>query len=295
MAMGRSLRAAVNSPRSTRITSCPLEWLASTSAPKPSGTSNVALVPAVLPFVEDVLARCCAAEVGPEAQAALEQLDVDVVGLDGGHRSDDDEGLGCQVGVDRDPLRLHLVLDDDGRVHDLSVRRCGHGLTVSLWVRACSGHSQAGAGPHQVEAVVIDGEVELAGDLAQHAVEVAFDLGVEGEVGHVAAGRTDEVVVMFGEVLGQLVAGEVVVGDDAMDDGGLFEHGEVPVGARLREVVGELEHLGDGQWTIGGVEDVDQGTAATRVALAELAEPGVGDVVQIGGHHEHPIDRTENE
>ena len=45
------------------------------------------------------------------------------------------------------------------------------------------------------------------------------------------------VVVVAGEVLGELEARVLVVGDDAMDDARLLEHDEVPVDAALREAV----------------------------------------------------------
>ena len=46
------------------------------------------------------------------------------------------------------------------------------------------------------------------------------------EVDDGTAAGADHVVVVLGEVLGQLVAGEVVVGDDAVDDVGLLEESD---------------------------------------------------------------------
>ena len=40
---------------------------------------------------------------------------------------------------------------------------------------------------------------------------------------------------MLGQHLGELVAGEVLVGDDPANGAGLFEDGEVPVHGALRE------------------------------------------------------------
>jgi hypothetical protein len=42
-------------------------------------------------------------------------------------------------------------------------------------------------------------------------------------------------VVVFGEVLGQLVAGELTVGHDAVHQPGLLEHDDVAVDGALRQ------------------------------------------------------------
>ena len=52
-------------------------------------------------------------------------------------------------------------------------------------------------------------------------------------------------VVVTGEVLGELPARELVGADDAVDDPGLLEHDEVPVGRALREPGPVVEDLGD--------------------------------------------------
>ena len=46
----------------------------------------------------------------------------------------------------------------------------------------------------------------------------------------------DQVVVVLGEVLGQLVAGPLVGGDDLLDDAGPLEHRQVAVDGALGEV-----------------------------------------------------------
>ena len=54
-------------------------------------------------------------------------------------------------------------------------------------------------------------------------------------------------VVVSGEVFGELPAGEVVGADDAVHDAGLFEHDEVAVDGALRELGPLVEDLGDGE------------------------------------------------
>ena len=109
---------------------------------------------------------------------------------------------------------------------------------------------------------------------------VAGDL----EVGDVAAGRADEVVVVVGEVLGQLVAGELVGGHDAVDDAGPLEHGEVPVGGALGQARLALEELRDRQGLVDVDEQVHQRPALRRVALAVVPQPARRGGVEVVGH-----------
>ena len=58
----------------------------------------------------------------------------------------------------------------------------------------------------------------------------ALDLGLDRDVVDPAAAATDEVVVVVaGDVLGQLEPGDVVRTGQSSHDTGLFEHREVPV------------------------------------------------------------------
>ena len=104
------------------------------------------------------------------------------------------------------------------------------------------------------------------------------------EVGHVAAGRADQVVVVVREVLGQLVASELVRRHDPMHHAGPLEHGEVPIGGALGQTRMALEELRDGEGLVDGLEQVDQRAALRRVALAVVAQPACRGRVEIQGH-----------
>ena len=68
------------------------------------------------------------------------------------------------------------------------------------------------------------------------------DAGTSSTRPHV---RADEVVVVTGEILGELPARELVGADDAVHDAGFLEHHEVAVHRALREVGALVEDLGD--------------------------------------------------
>gem|GEM_PF-912686 len=96
--------------------------------------------------------------------------------------------------------------------------------------------------------------------------------------GHVfdqPAARADQMVVMAGELFGQLVAGVVIVGDDAPHDPGTLEHYEVAVGGALCQPDPLPEDLGNGERSVGSREDLDEhGTVGCQSGPARAELPG---------------------
>ncbi len=84
--------------------------------------------------------------------------------------------------------------------------------------------------------MVLREEPGAQGDLLRGTVYRAFETGRCGNVFDRAAFDADEVVVVPGEIFGQLVAGELVVGDDPPDGPGRFENDQVAV----RRALGQL-------------------------------------------------------
>ena len=74
-----------------------------------------------------------------------------------------------------------------------------------------------GAAAEQVESVVVGREARGTGHLLHEGLERAFEPIGRREVGHRTAGGADQVVmVVVGEVFGQLEAGELVGSGDAV-------------------------------------------------------------------------------
>jgi hypothetical protein len=126
--------------------------------------------------------------------------------------------------------------------------------------------------------VGVDVEPDPFGRSPKGPIEAGFGPGIEGEIGHVTTVRADQVVVVLGEVLGQLVAGEVVAGDDAGHGADFFQYGQVAVDAGLRKSAIGVQNLGDGERTTTSLENSDQPAATAGVSLVGLAEQG-GDLV----------------
>ena len=75
----------------------------------------------------------------------------------------------------------------------------------------------------------------LAGGRGQHSLQLLLEICREGEVSHLTTRRANEVVMMAGEVLGELVPRVIAASHDSRDGAHLLQNGEVPVRTRLGE------------------------------------------------------------
>jgi len=95
--------------------------------------------------------------------------------------------------------------------------------------------------------MVIYAETGDASGVSRCGGHGTLEVGRSGHVFHQPTARADEMVMMLRELLGELVPGVVAVREDAPDDPGLFEHGEVAVRGALREPALLPEDLEDGE------------------------------------------------
>ena len=117
------------------------------------------------------------------------------------------------------------------RRQDQALRHVAHEARLPTGLSA-----HALAQPDEVEPVVVELEAGLLGDLDQGLVDRPLEAGRHGEVAHRTAARADQVVVVLGEVLGQLEAGPLVGRDDLLDDAGPLEDRQVAVDGALGQV-----------------------------------------------------------
>src|SRR3954466_5456686 len=103
------------------------------------------------------------------------------------------------------------------------------------------------AAADEVELVVCAGEATASRGSLEGALDLRLDPGRQREVLDGAAGRADQVVMMLGQVLGQLEAGELPSAEHPPNDSGLFEQREVAVGRALGQSVLRIQQLGDAQ------------------------------------------------
>jgi thiol-disulfide isomerase/thioredoxin len=114
------------------------------------------------------------------------------------------------------------------------------------------------AHPDQVEAMVLRAEAGAARDRGRGGGDRTLEARRRGDVLHPPARRADEVVVVSGEILGQLPARELVGADDAVHDPGVLQHDEVAVHRALCEPGPVVEDLGNGERSRRGNERVEQ-------------------------------------
>lgn len=108
------------------------------------------------------------------------------------------------------------------------------------------------------------------------AFERPLEPGGGGEILDPSAFLADEVVVVAGEVLGELEAREPVAGDDPVQHARGLQHHEVAVGAALCQTRTLVEDLGRGERSGCRHEDRNQLGAAVREALIHAAETHLG-------------------
>ncbi len=87
------------------------------------------------------------------------------------------------------------------------------------------------------------------------------------------------VVVLSGDILGQLEASVFVGGDDPMHHTHRLEQREIPVDRRLRQGSIPFEQLVDGGRGISGGEQLDDGLSAAGVALRRVGQSMAGRIV----------------
>ena len=129
------------------------------------------------------------------------------------------------------------------------------------------------AEPEEVEAVLGDLVALSLGYRPGRVAERPLEARGRVHVLDLAARRTDEVVVMVaGQILGQLEAAVVVGAGHPADDADVDQRRHVAVGAALREGRRGLEDLGHRQWAPGGAERVDQHLPHRRVPLVDRGQ-----------------------
>ena len=107
---------------------------------------------------------------------------------------------------------------------------------------------------NQVQPMVLGLKPRLITHSGKCVVHQGFEVRFDGEIGHGATSGADQVMVVFGEVLGQLEPGEFIGRDNAMHNAGVFEHREVSIDRTLRKVASQFEYFGNGDRMISGVE-----------------------------------------
>jgi hypothetical protein len=88
------------------------------------------------------------------------------------------------------------------------------------------------------------------------------------------------VVMVAGEVLGELVARELGARDDAVHHAGVLEQLQVAVRTALREAGLGVEDLGDRERATGRCQHIDERVACGRSALSRSSQPRRHSIVE---------------
>lgn len=116
----------------------------------------------------------------------------------------------------------------------------------------------------------------------------------EGHILEASARGAQQVVVVLRELLGQLVARDVVGRGEPVHRSALLEDREVAVERALGLFSTGVDELGDRHGTVGVQEQVDELAAPQRVALARPSQLVVDRFVDLGAHVRQGSERSRN-
>ena len=142
------------------------------------------------------------------------------------------------------------------------------------------------AGAEKIETVLGDREALARCRRGKRRIELLLGLFVERKVCDVAARIADQVVMVAGQVLGEFVTRELIVGDDPTHRTSLFKDGQVSVHARLGERGVDFADLADGKRAATVYQRLDQPPPTARVTLVSLREKPSNFFIDIGGAHD---------
>src|SRR6476619_4153932 len=141
-----------------------------------------------------------------------------------------------------------------------------------------------GAEPEQVQPVGDASEPRTLRDPVERSFERSLELLGNVHITHLAASRTDEVVVVADQVLGQLVPPELLIRHQPAHHPGLLERGEVPVDRALFETGATREDVRDRHGAPRVGEQLDQSPTLRRVPLAGRPESRRRGRVEVAAH-----------
>lgn len=150
---------------------------------------------------------------------------------------------------------------------------------VSRAAELLAGRAQA----EYVEPVTLGLESRFGGQVADGARNLLLEAGREGDVSDLPAVDAQQVMMMFGEILSQLEAGELVAGGDPPDHPGGLQIGQMAIRGAARQLGQPLGDLADAHRMTRTDQQLDDCPSAARVPLVDPPQPPFGDAVQIVG------------
>lgn len=132
--------------------------------------------------------------------------------------------------------------------------------------------------------MVVAPESEPTSLNGQGALERPLEIGRKCYIVDHPAPVADEVMVMLtGDRFGELEAGVIVGGDDAMDNARLLQHHQVSVGRALGQVEAGREDPGNRERSGRADEHVDEAPPIGGIALRMGRETGRRELVYVVG------------
>ena len=132
--------------------------------------------------------------------------------------------------------------------------------------------------------MVVEVKARGARGAGECGVEFMFEVCRQRDIGDPATRRANQVVMMLGEILGQLEPRPLIGGDHPLHYARSLENGEVAVHRALGQILSPVDDLGDRQGSSRRGEHLDQPLAVRGVALSVAMKAPGRDVIEFGGH-----------
>jgi len=161
---------------------------------------------------------------------------------------------------------------------------CPDCALLALSARTARRLSAGSADAEHIEAVAVRLEALGVGEPADGGGCLVLEQGRKGHVNDLAAVDAQQVMVVLGEFLGQLEAGELVVGGDPPDEPCGVQIDQVPVRRAAWQVREPLGNVADADGMAGADKQVDNRPPPGGVALIDPAQPALDLAVHVAGH-----------
>jgi hypothetical protein len=135
-----------------------------------------------------------------------------------------------------------------------------------------------------IEAVAVGLEALRLGELRNGTGYLLLQARRERDVDDLSAVYAEQMMVVLGEVFGQLVPGELVVCGDPPDEPGRVQVGQVPVGGTAWQVRQALGDVADTHRVARADEQVNDGAPSCGVPLVDQAQAAFSHAVHVVNH-----------
>ena len=124
-------------------------------------------------------------------------------------------------------------------------------------------------------------EARRGGDVTDGGGHLMLEASRRRDVRDLAAADAQQMVMVLGQILGELEPGELVAGRDPPDQAGGLQVRQMPVGRAARQIRQALGDVANAHGMATAEQELNDGAPAAGIALIDPPQAPLGDAVQI--------------